>query len=100
MKYLKYITVPVLFVLFSLAAIFSPAFAIVGAFFSLRYAGNVMHSMDMLAAALLGWNGRATISKECGRELATSSPCRFCRIVCRVLDVVLEAGHCQKEAGK
>lgn len=97
---MKYITLVVLFVIFSLAAIFSPAFALVGAFFSLRYAAHIMHSMDMILAAILGWDGRSTVSKECGRELASGAPCRFCRIVCRVLDRILEAGHCQKEALK
>jgi hypothetical protein len=54
--------------------------------------------MDMSAAAILGWSGRATVSKECGRELIEQRACRFCRVVCAILDKVLERDHCRKEA--
>lgn len=61
----------------------------------------------MLLAPMLSdeWNGRSTVSKECGRQLAAGKPCRFCRIVCVLLSYrifgrwyVLEPGHCEKEA--
>lgn len=49
--------------------------------------------MDALLAAMLGWDGRSTVSKECGR-----SDCRFCRWLCRALHWLLEREHCAREA--
>ena len=98
---MKYIAALILFVIFSLAAIASPAFALVGLALLLpRYAGNIAHSMDMIAAAILGWDGRRTVSAECGREIVEQRPCRFCRILCRLLDKFLEPGHCHKEGSE
>lgn len=92
---MKYVTVLVLYVIFSVAAMLAGVAGIVVGLVrrDLQYTANVMHSMDMLLAALLGWNGRATVSKECGR-----STCRFCRVVCAILHRVLERYHCAKEA--
>lgn len=99
---MKYLTAVVLFFIFAAASIAAPAFALIAlALFQTRYAGNLVHAMDMTAAAILGWNGRSTVSKECGRQLTSGQrPCRFCRIVCKLLDRFLERGHCQKEAAK
>lgn len=83
----------VLYAIFSFAGIVAGLVGIIGALFSLRYTSNIMHSLDSLLAALLGWDGRSTVSKECGR-----SDCRFCRFICAVLDRVLEKDHCAKEA--
>jgi hypothetical protein len=97
---MKYITAIVIWVLFVLAAIggFVAGLAALIAG-KTRYASNVAHAQDCAAAAFLGWDGQSTISKECGRELAyAAKPCRFCRWLCKVLDVVLEKGHCEKEA--
>lgn len=46
--------------------------------------------MDRLGAAVMGWGGDYTISAECGSRRAG---CRFCRVVCRVLNLV-QPGHC------
>ena len=54
------------------------------------YAKDLARAMDKLGAASLGWGGDFTISAECGSRRAR---CRFCRVVCRVLDWV-QPGHC------
>lgn len=85
--------------MFSIAAAFAGVIGLVGLAVDVargrgaRHTANIMHSMDMLLAAILGWDGRSTVSKECGR-----SACRFCRLVCAVLHRVLERDHCAKEA--
>lgn len=91
---MKYLTGFVLYAIFAVAAALAGAIGLVALIAGrVRYTANVMHSMDMLLAALLGWNGRSTVSKECGK-----SSCRFCRVVCAVLNVILERDHCRKEA--
>jgi hypothetical protein len=63
-----------------------------------RYTGDLVHAQDCAAAAFLGWSGERTISKECGLELEFhEKPCRFCRVVCRLLHYFLESDHCKKE---
>lgn len=103
------ITAVCLYGLFSITAALAGAAGILGGILrrDAQYTANVMHSMDMLLAALLGWNGRATVSKECGAELAAGRPCRFCRAVCAVLSYklfgrfhLLEPEHCAREARK
>jgi hypothetical protein len=64
------------------------------------YTSNLVHAQDCAAAAFLGWSGKHTISKECGWELFKDRPCRFCRVLCRILDLVLETDHCKKEADR
>ena len=54
------------------------------------YAKAVIAAMDRLAAAVLGWGGDYTVSAECGSR---HKDCRFCRLVCRLLDLV-QPGHC------
>lgn len=91
---MKYITVAVLYAVFSFAACFAGAAGFIGLCLGrTRYASNVCQALDRLLAALLGWDGAATVSKECGR-----TDCSFCRVLCRVLDVLLERGHCRREA--
>ena len=97
---MRYVTAVILFAVFVLAATFAPYLAIVGlALGQVRYAGNIAHSLDMLLAAMLGWNGRATVSEECGKQIIAGNPCRFCRLVCSLLDKFLETDHCRKEGG-
>lgn len=55
---------------------------------SSTYAKNLLRASDKQAATLLGFDGRATISAECGAR-----DCRFCRWLCRLLDV-FQKGHC------
>ena len=95
MKYLTAFTALVLYFIFSVASAFAGLLGLAALPFRPKYTANVMHSMDMLLAALFGWNGRSTVSKECGK-----SDCRFCRVLCRVLHVILERDHCKKEAAK
>ena len=95
MKILASLTAIILYFIFSFASALAGLIGLAGLLFRPQYTANVMHSMDMLLAALFGWNGRSTVSKECGK-----SNCRFCRALCAVLDVILERGHCKKEAAK
>ena len=95
MKYLAVVTALVLYFIFSFTSAFAGAVGLLALPFRPQYTANVMHSMDMLLAALFGWNGRSTVSKECGK-----STCRFCRVLCAVLHVILERDHCKKEAAK
>lgn len=96
---MRYVTAIFLYILFSIT---SMAAGVVGALslftFKTRRISAIMHSMDMLLAAILGWDGRSTVSKECGRELEGGSPSRFCRCLCYALDKTIEEGHCKKEA--
>jgi hypothetical protein len=63
------------------------------------YVSRVVHAADCSGAAFLGWSGRDTISKECGRDLAAGDPCGFCNYLCRALGKV-DPEHCQKEGSK
>ena len=90
---MKYVTAVVLYAVFSVVAMFAGLVGLLALPFKPQYTANVSHSMDMLLAALMGWDGRSTVSKECGR-----SPCKLCRFLCAVLDRILEKDHCAKEA--
>lgn len=91
---MKYLTAAALYFIFAITSMLAGVAGLVGlALGRSRYVANVMHSMDMLLAALLGWDGRSTVSRECG-----ASSCRFCRVLCAVLNVILERDHCAKEA--
>jgi len=89
----KYITALVIWLLFVLAQVAGFALGL-GALLlgKTTYAGRVARAQDRATAAVLGWDGNSTVSKECGR-----SECRFCKILCAILNVVLEPGHCKKE---
>ena len=95
MKYLSAVTALVLYFIFSFASALAGLIGLAALPFRPQYTANVMHSMDMTLAALFGWDGRSTVSKECGK-----SDCRFCRVLCAVLHVILERNHCKKEAAK
>jgi hypothetical protein len=58
-----------------------------------RQAGNIFRAMDCLAAAQIGYDGRKTVSKECGMQHKKSS---FCRKLCPMLDWA-DDGHCERE---
>jgi hypothetical protein len=59
-----------------------------------NYASRIFRSHNRAAATLLGFDGRSTISSECGRR-----DCRACRVLCRILAYVLQhPNHCQEEA--
>lgn len=61
-----------------------------------QYASNLAKAVNRAAAAAFGWSGEHGVSHECG-----TSACRFCRILCEILSVILlDKNHCQKEADK
>lgn len=82
----------VLWLPFSLAAIVAIPVSLVAVFLEWEYAKNILRAKDKLAAALLGWSGRYTVSAECG-----ASDCRFCRSVCWLLNWI-DKGHCEGAA--
>ena len=93
MKLIPILTAIVLYVIFTIASLLAGVIGLVALCFGrTRYTTNVSHAMDMTLAALLGWNGRSTVSKECGK-----SDCRFCRVLCAILHRILEKNHCEKE---
>jgi hypothetical protein len=89
-------TIPVaavLYVIFSIAAALAGVAGVIALCFGrTTYLSRICRAMDALLAALLGWDGRSTVSKECG-----ASDCRFCRVLCRVLSALLERDHCARE---
>lgn len=93
---MKYILAVVLYLLFSLTAILAGLQGLLVLPFRPRMTANIMHSMDMLLAAQLGWSGRSTVSKECGLELL-DTPCKFCKRLCAILNK-FHRNHCQEEA--
>lgn len=95
----KIVAAFVLYITFSFTATLAGLQGLLVLPFSRRMTANIMHSMDMLLAAQLGWSGRKTVSKECGEELETLNPCRFCRTICKLLDY-FDPGHCAREAKK
>lgn len=78
----------VLWVPFSFAAIVAIPVSLVAVFTEWEYAKNILRAKDKMAAALLGWSGRYTISAECWK-----SECRLCKFVCAFLDLI-QPGHC------
>jgi hypothetical protein len=97
MKILAVLAAVALYVLFSFTAMFAGLQGLLVLVFRPRMTAAIMHSMDMLLAAQLGWDGRSTVSKECGVELAGGNPTRFCSSLCKVLSK-LDPQHCEKEA--
>lgn len=58
------------------------------------YISRVFKMTDRTAAAVLGYTGENTVSKECGR-----SSCRACKLLCLVLGIWLaQPDHCKQEA--
>lgn len=106
---MKYVTVIALMLIFSVLALISGPIALLAVAFGLllyllgnpaadvlfTYASNIAKTLDRTGAALFGWNGNKTISWECGR-----SDCLFCKVICSILNVILEPDHCKKEADR
>ena len=84
--FVTYITIVVLYILFSLAAIVSGLWGLV------FNTANVFKAQDRLLAAMLGWGGKETVSREC-----KTSECKFCKIICKVLNKFLEPNNCEKQ---
>lgn len=64
---------------------------------STKAISRITHAMDVLAAAQLSiffpsWDGRSTVSNECGR-----TDCSFCKYLCSILNLAQE-DHCKKAA--
>lgn len=60
------------------------------------WVNNVLRTMDMLGAAVLGiGDGRHTVSAECGAR----PDCKLCALLCRFLDL-FQKGHCAGAAEK
>lgn len=95
MKLLTIPTVTILYILFSIAAMFAGLWGVLSLITGTKRISRICQAMDRLLAAMLGWDGRATVSKECG-----SSNCKFCIYLCKVLNNILEKDHCLKEARK
>ena len=57
-----------------------------------EYVVNVLKEADRRVAALLGWNGKYTISAECWRD-----NCIFCKLVKASIER-LWPGHCERAA--
>lgn len=55
------------------------------------YAAAVLKAQDKATAAFFGFSGEATVSKEC-----EESECKWCKLLCYVLNKTLEANHCKK----
>ena len=96
------VLVALLWPVFSLAALCAiPLFPLSLLCLQFDYAGYLMQSKDRLLAALLGWNGRKTVSRECGEQLLSKveRPCTFCSLVCKALDW-FDPGHCKREGSR
>jgi hypothetical protein len=52
-------------------------------------------ALDRYANGLLGGDSRETVSSRLGKK---KSQCRFCNLVCKVLDW-FDEGHCDKSIG-
>lgn len=94
-RVLAIITVCVLYGIFSIAACFAGVFGLVGTLVTIDadYISRIWRQLDRLLAVMLGWDGAKSVSAECG-----DSDCRFCRILCRILSVLLEPDHCKRWA--
>lgn len=83
----------VLWIPFSIAALIAIPVSLFALVFEWDYAKNILRAKDKLAAALVGWSGRYTVSAECGAE----TKCKVCAVLCWVLGVI-DSGHCEGAA--
>lgn len=78
---------------FSLACLMAIIMAPVGVATKKQgYASNIVHAMDCLMAAVLGWDGKNTVSAECGADRHG-----LCKTICALLDI-FDTGHCARLA--
>lgn len=105
---MKYLTAIALYFFFGAMASLSWAYGLIALLWDPSIIARIAQANDRTTAAMLpfGWSGRKTVSRECGEELKSGTPCRFCRIVCKVLSYkilgrwyVLEPDHCSKKSG-
>jgi hypothetical protein len=88
----KYLVVLILWILFVLAQVGGFLLGALAAFFGqFDYANRIVRAQDKATAAFLGFSGDSTVSSECEK-----SDCRLCKILCAILNYVLEPDHCKK----
>jgi uncharacterized protein (DUF697 family) len=98
MRPLALLIVPFLYAIFSVASALAGVVGLVGLCFGrTRYISHICRAMDCTLAAMFGYDGRSTVSKECGRKLIAGKPCTFCDVLCELLHRALEKAHCEKE---
>lgn len=84
----------VCYVAFSISAVVAIVACPVALLFDIAYASSVLRAMDRLMAAVVGFDGRNTLSAECGADME----CRACAALCKVL-ALLDPGpppHCER----
>lgn len=87
------VLVAVLTVVFTVGTVFAPLAL-------LFRPSRTFQAMNRLcAAAWLGFDGKNTISKECGTRLAAGEDCAFCERLCALLSLG-DPEHCAKEAAE
>lgn len=93
---MKYLAGLIIWFLFWVAGIVAPVVAIVRALLTWNAdpISNTFHAQNRVAATVLGFEGRLTISSECGLR-----DCSFCNRLCAILSWALDhPRHCQEEA--
>lgn len=93
---MKYLSALVIWLLFWMAGIVAPLVALVRALFTFSAdpISDTFHAQNRVAATVLGFNGKLTISSECGL-----SDCSWCKRLCAVLSWALRhPNHCAEEA--
>lgn len=92
-KLLAVLMIATLVVIFAVGTVFSP----LALFFR---PGPTFRAMNRLCgAAWLGFEGKNTISKECGLRLKAGEDCTFCKRLCSLLNLG-DPNHCEKEAAE
>lgn len=94
---MRYLGAIVLAILFSIGTFFSPFVMLL----TLPWRGDVVfRAMNRLCgAAYFGFEGKNTISKECGFRLLAGVDCVVCRPLCTFLNWLLDdPRHCEGEA--
>jgi len=101
---LYFIRLFVLWLPFSLGCLVAIPVSLVAVLSNSTYAKNMLLGMDRLAASVLHWTGKNTISAECGAVLQPpltfaelSMRCIFCMLLCRMIEL-FDAGHCKNNA--
>lgn len=98
---MRYLALPIIWLLFWLAGVVAPLVALLRGLLTLDSSpiSDSFHAHNRLAATVLGFDGKRTISAECGLRLKAKPDCQPCRTLCSILSRVLEhKNHCQQEA--
>lgn len=95
MRFLTIPTVILLYIIFSITSMLAGIYGILTLVTGTSRISRITRAMDCLLAAMLGFDGRSTVSKECGK-----SNCVLCKLLCKALHYTLEKEHCEKEAAR